>query len=248
MFKQAQSTWGLDNVDDMTDEQYSQALEAVHDHLQAHPSLKNAWKLKPDQGPEDETERDTEKALYAGEPKRYKNYSYRLLCYFVNQQQPGATPLTCSEAVFEDALQKTNERCHSLFRGLPAAAHYQGPQCYSERGRAAKLVFDPCQVPPGARKRTSYSDGSFLVLQCGNECCAKWRRVDPATYDLFWNTWMQAQRDTRRQRLLTRDAYLCSDLHMWLREAVAQHFRPRPRARNPRPEFRLALDLSLIHI
>ena len=53
---------------------------------------------------------------------------------------------------------------------------------------------------------------------------------------------MQAQRDTRRQRLLTRDAYLCSDLHMWLREAVAQHFRPRPRARNPRPEFRLALD------
>ena len=81
VFKQAQSTWGLDNVEDMTDEQYSQALEAVHDHLQAHPSLKSAWKLKPDQGPEDETERDTEKALYAGEPKRYKNYSYRLLCY-----------------------------------------------------------------------------------------------------------------------------------------------------------------------
>ena len=73
MFKQAQSTWGLDNVDDMTDEQYSQALEAVHDHLQAHPSLKSAWKLKPDQGPEDVTERDTEKAFYAGEPKRYKN-------------------------------------------------------------------------------------------------------------------------------------------------------------------------------
>ena len=141
--------------------------------------------MKPDQGPEDVDERDTEMAMYAGEPKRYKNYSYRLLCYFVNQQQPGASPLTCSEAVFEDALQKTNERCHSLFRGLPAAAHYQGPPCYSERGRAAKLVFDPCQVPPGARKRTSYSDGSFLVLQCGNECCAKWRRVDPATYDLF---------------------------------------------------------------
>ena len=68
--------------------------------------------------------------MYAGEPKRYKNYSYRLLCFFVNQEQPGATPLTCSEAVFEDALQKTNERCHSLFRGLPASAHYQGPQCF----------------------------------------------------------------------------------------------------------------------
>ena len=63
--------------------------------------------MRPDQGPEDVDERDTEKALYAGEPKRYKNYSYRLLCFFVNQDQPGATPLTCSEAVFEDALQKT---------------------------------------------------------------------------------------------------------------------------------------------
>ena len=29
---------------------------------------------------------------------------------------------------------------------------------------------------------------------------------------------------------------------MWLREAVAQHFKPRPRARNPRPQFRLSLD------
>ena len=130
MFKQAQSTWGFDNVDDMTDEQYAQALEAVHDYLVHHPTYRHVWKLKPDQGPEDVDERDTEKALYAGEPKRYKNYSYRLLCFFVNQEQPGATPLTCSEAVFENALQKTNERCHSLFRGLPPAAHYQGPQCF----------------------------------------------------------------------------------------------------------------------
>ena len=109
---------------------YAKAVEAVHDDLMDHPTYRLAWKWKPDQGPEDVGERDTEKAMYAGEPKRYKNYSYRLLCYFVNQQQPGATPLTCSEAVFEDALQKTNERCHSLFRGLPASAHYQGPQCF----------------------------------------------------------------------------------------------------------------------
>ena len=46
MFKQAQSTWGLDNVDDMTDEQYAQALEAVHDYLVHHPTYFHAWKLK----------------------------------------------------------------------------------------------------------------------------------------------------------------------------------------------------------
>ena len=47
----------------MTDEQYAQALEAVHDYLVHHPTYRHAWKLKPDQGPEDVDERDTEKAL-----------------------------------------------------------------------------------------------------------------------------------------------------------------------------------------
>ena len=50
--------------------------------------------------------------------KHYKNYSYRLLRRFISQMQPGATPLTCTEAVLEEALARTNDRCHSLFRGL----------------------------------------------------------------------------------------------------------------------------------
>ena len=243
MFKQAQATWGLENVVDMTDEQYKQALDAVHDYLIRKPPYRRAWKLVPDQGPEDVTERDTPKALYSGEPRRYKNYSYRMLCYFVTQLQPGATPLSCSEKVFEEALQKTNERCHTVFRGLPAAAHYQGPQCFSERANAAKLIFDPSFMPRGPRRCTTYSDGDFLVLQCCHEGCAKWRRVDVATYDLFWNDWMQAQRDTRCEALVTREPHLCSDLHVWLREQVAEYFKPRPRVRKPRPEFRFSLQL-----
>ena len=116
MFKQAQATWNLENVDDMNDEQYTEALDAVHEFLVHHAAQRHAWNLKPDQGPEDVTERDTPKALYAGAPIRYKNYSYRLLCYYVTKQQPGATPMTCSEKVFEEALQHTNSSCHSLFR------------------------------------------------------------------------------------------------------------------------------------
>ena len=129
MFKQAQDTGGLQNVEDMTDEQYAQALAAVHDHLARNAPQRHAWKLVHDQGPEDVTERDTPKAFYSGEPVRYKNYSYRLLCFFVTKLQPGATPMTCTEAVFEDALRQTNTRCHAFLRGLPSAAHYQGPQC-----------------------------------------------------------------------------------------------------------------------
>ena len=49
MFKQAQATWNLENVDDMNDEQYTQALESVHEFLVRHAAQRHAWKLKPDQ-------------------------------------------------------------------------------------------------------------------------------------------------------------------------------------------------------
>ena len=101
-------------MEDMTDEQYTQALNAVHDYLAKKATVRSFWKLQHDQGPEDVSERDTPQAFYSGEPVRYKNYSYRLLCFFVTKLQPGATPMTCTEAVFEDALRQTNESCHSL--------------------------------------------------------------------------------------------------------------------------------------
>ena len=150
--------------------------------------------------------------------------------------------MACSEKVFEEALRQTNERCHNVFRGLPASAHYQGPQCFSERANAAKMIFDPSLMPSGPRRRTSYSDGDFLVLQCSHEACEKWRRVDVPTYDMFWNDWMQAQREKRSTALVALDPSLCSDLHIWLREQVAEYFKPRPRARKPRPPFLLTVE------
>ena len=98
-------------------------------------------------------------------------------------------------------------------------------------------------MPSGARTRQSYSDRSFLVLQCCAEGCEKWRRVDSATYNLFWNDWMNAHRQERRQVLLDHAPHFCSKVHAMLRELAAQHFKPRPRARKPRPEFRITLDV-----
>ena len=93
MFKHAFDTWRLDNVEDMTAAQYTDALEAVHYQLCAHPHLRTAWKLEPDQGPTDVTERDSEQAWYSGQASRYKNYSYHVLTNFVNDLQQGATPI-----------------------------------------------------------------------------------------------------------------------------------------------------------
>ena len=154
VYKRQFEKWQLDNVEDMTPEQYTEALACVHAYLQHNKNHRTAWKLEPDQGPTDVTERDSEQAWYSGQPSRYKNYSYHVLTNFVNDLQQGATPLTCSERVFEEALKRTNKSCQSLFRGLPAAAQYQGPQCFSERHRPAKLSFDPSQVPRNSQSRT----------------------------------------------------------------------------------------------
>ena len=104
------------------------------------------------------------------------------------------------------------------------------------------MIFDPSLMPSGPRRRTSYSDGDFLVLQCSHEACGKWRRVDVPTYDMFWNDWMQAQREKRSTALVALDPSLCSDLHIWLREQVAEHFKSSPRARKPRLPFLLTLQ------
>ena len=72
MFKHAFDNSGLENVEDMTAEQYTEALDMVHEQLSTHQHLRKAWKLENDQGPTDVTERDTEQAWYSGTPTRYK--------------------------------------------------------------------------------------------------------------------------------------------------------------------------------
>ena len=218
MFKHAFDNWGLENVEDMSAEQYNEALDMVHEQLSTHQHLRKAWKLENDQGPNDVTERDTEQAWYSGTPTRYKNFSYRVLTYFVNDLQHGATPLTCSERVFEEALRRTNQRCQNLFRGLPAAAHYQGPQCFAERQSAAKLTFDPSQVPRQSTSHTRHSDGAFIVLQCTRPECAKWRRVDDATYHLYYQKWIDAEKKVRRQALCDYSPHLVAELQKIFRE------------------------------
>ena len=224
MFKHAFETWQLENVEEMTAEQYTEALEAVHDYLQNTPHIRKFWKLDADAGPSDVSERSSEKALYSGAPTRYKNYSYRVLTYFVQALQPDTNPLTCSERTFEEALRLTNERCKDLFRGLSRAAFYQGPQCFAERDKNAKFLFDPSDAPQTTRRSTRYSDGSFLVLQCTEASCGKWRRVDDATHDLFFRQWLWADRQARRDALCEHIPHIAAELHKLLREQLAVYY------------------------
>ncbi len=62
MFKHAQETWCLQSVIDMTDEQYTQALDAAHEDLVNHVSQRVAMKCQRNQGLEDVKVRDTAEA------------------------------------------------------------------------------------------------------------------------------------------------------------------------------------------
>ncbi len=46
LFNHAFRTWNLENVEDMTDEQYTEALDAVHDMFSAQRHLRLFWKLQ----------------------------------------------------------------------------------------------------------------------------------------------------------------------------------------------------------
>ena len=46
MFKHAFDTRGLENVEDITAEQYTEALDMVHEQLSTHQHPRKSWKLE----------------------------------------------------------------------------------------------------------------------------------------------------------------------------------------------------------
>ena len=58
------ATYGVDNVEDLTDEQYDACLRVVHDYYRKNPVVRHNWGLEEYAGPRNVSERHTEKALY----------------------------------------------------------------------------------------------------------------------------------------------------------------------------------------
>ena len=66
----------LTAVDDMTDEQFDESLQAVHDHLRRHSIERSIHNLEANKGPASSEERHSAAADYVGHPKRYQYYSF----------------------------------------------------------------------------------------------------------------------------------------------------------------------------
>ena len=63
--------FGVDDLADLSDEQYDTCLRETHEYLRKHPSYVTSWKLHVNEGPASCTERHTAKAAYNGDARKF---------------------------------------------------------------------------------------------------------------------------------------------------------------------------------
>ena len=66
---------GVDSVEDLSDELFTECLLSTDTYLMKHQSLRSTWKLGESMGPATVDERWSTKVSYCGSPKGFKYYS-----------------------------------------------------------------------------------------------------------------------------------------------------------------------------
>ena len=69
----------VNDIADLSDEQYDTCLQETHEYLRKHPSYVTSWKLQVNEGPVSHEERHTTKAAYNGDARKFKYYSRQVL-------------------------------------------------------------------------------------------------------------------------------------------------------------------------
>ena len=184
------SVFKVDNLADLSDEQYMECLRALHDYWRKHLTQRKARQVVRGSGPKDNSQRSTEQEAYVGDNLRaFKFFDARVFQEELRGVHPQATPSFASEKTFMLALQYTNNRMTNwaVCRSLPAEEHYAGPQYYDHRFAHDRIAFAPkafrSSGAPTVRPRTSCPGW----LCCSVESCGKWRRVDADSLRIWDN-------------------------------------------------------------
>ena len=138
------SVFAVENLSDLSDEQYMECLRAVHDYWRKHLTQRKTRQVVRGCGPKDNTQRGTEQEAYVADNLRaFKFFDARVFQEELRGESPGATPSSASERIFMLALQYTNNRMMnwSACRSLPPEEHYAGPQYYEHRFENLSPVF-----------------------------------------------------------------------------------------------------------
>ena len=187
MWYQVRSNARVQSVEDLTDREFDDALQAGHIYLSKNKGLREEHGLKPNEGPMSSASRRDPSSEYVGSPMLYKYFSQTLFCKELHALREGATPATATEREFEKALAQTNSVCHNLFvaRNMSNSYHYRGPQCWSHRLFSNKTKVEPADAPQRPLLSEERTAGIFGGLICN--LCEKTRRVGSSTFDVFHN-------------------------------------------------------------
>ncbi len=171
---------GLSGVAALTDDQYNEALQAVHEYFRRNPAARHNRKLQQLAGPVNASERNSGKEDYLGlTPQLFRFYAYPIFCDELRRLHAALRPENATEREFMTALKATNLRLQrwSAFRTFGDEAWYKGPQSYVQRTDASCMTFSPpefCTTTPPATSRAVVHGDVWLC--CAR--CSRWRRVD----------------------------------------------------------------------
>ena len=137
MWKEA-CVFGVNDLSDLTDDQYMECVRAVHDYWRTNQTQRNVRQILRGSGPSDTTLRKHAVEDYVGDRLRGRVFQEEL-----RGLHPSATPSSASERVFMLALQFTNNRMTNwaACRSLPIEEQYAGPQYFGQRLSRDRLEF-----------------------------------------------------------------------------------------------------------
>ena len=165
------SKCGVDNIEDLTDEDFTICLNRTDTYLRTHPEVRTSWKLEEHKGPTTVDERsDSSKVNYCGAPKTLKYYSKQMFLKKLTLINNGTEllPSEATERQFMDALAETSldmqgKNCvrASKFRIF----EYRGPQCLPHRNDLERLAFEPNdEAERTHRGGQKYQSGIFFWM------------------------------------------------------------------------------------
>ena len=139
---------GVNDLAELTDEQYAECLEKTHEYFRKHPACLTTWKIDANQGPSSSAERNTDKARYNGNAKACKYYSRQVFIQQLTKlnENKSLQPHEATERQFMKALAETSlqmQRCHCVRASKFQVFEYRGPQCLPHRDDVSRLVFEP---------------------------------------------------------------------------------------------------------
>ena len=173
-------------LDDLSDDQYMDALKETNIYYRSNAGLRRRMHLEKHQGPQSLDDRGTEKENYLGNVNRFKYFHHD--AFIRELTLLGTTTGQATERQVMNALHNVSLKLMNaeFLRSKGEDIHFQGPQSYIHLRNEERLDFRVAtnHYNNSSRRKIWDSDVTHTrFLTC--ESCGKLRRVDKHTIENF---------------------------------------------------------------